>query len=122
MEPRDIFVFTAGRQQQHTAIGRVGLLARHDAIRPGHAFAFHPAVEGKFDADEAQHVVVLLCFDDRDALLDIGLAERAVEHVGAHRHLAGIVYCAIERDLPFVDAGLDHADDAVGVELAHRDL
>ena len=118
----DIFVLAAGRQQQHAAIGRIGLLARHDAVGPGHAPALDAAVERKLDADEAQHVGVLLRLDRRDALLDLGLAHRAVEHVGAHRHLAGVVHRAVERDLPLVDAGLDHADDAVGVEIAHRDL
>ena len=122
LQALDVFVLAAGRQQQDAAIGRIGLLARHDTIRPGHAPALDAAVERKLDADEAQHVVVLLRLDRRDALLDVGLAHGAIEHIGAHRHLARVVNRAIERHLPLVDAGLDHADDAVGIEIAHRDL
>ena len=116
----DIFVLAAGRQQQHAAIGRVGLLARHDAVGPGHAPALDAAVERKLDADEAQHVGVLLRLDRRDTFRNFLFAHRAIEHVGAHRHLAGVMHRAIERHLLLVHARLDHADDAVGVEIAHR--
>jgi len=122
LQPRDIFVLAARRQQQDAAIGRIRLLARHDAIRPAHAPALDAAVERELDADEAQHVVVLLCLDCRDALLDVGLAQGAIEHVGAHRHLARVLHRAVERHLPLVDARLDDADDAVGIEIAHRNL